>query len=37
MASHPPSASTPTWPSAGTACRAGLYRAISRTARTREA
>ena len=37
MASQPPSASTPTWPSAGTDCRAGLYRAISRTARTRDA
>ena len=36
-ASQPPRASTPTWPSAGTACSAGLYRAISRTVRTREA
>ena len=37
MASQPPSASTPTWPSAGTACSAGLYRAVSRTARSRDA
>jgi hypothetical protein len=33
---QPPSASTPTWPSAGIACSAGLYLAISRTVRTRE-
>ncbi len=35
-ASQPPSASTPTCPSAGTAWRAGLYLAIRRTVRTRE-
>ena len=37
MASQPPRASTPTCPSVGTACSAGLYRAISRASRTREA
>ncbi len=37
LASQPPRASTPTWPNAGTACSAGLKRAISRTARTRDA
>ena len=37
IASQPPSKTTPTWPSAGMACSAGLYRAVSRTARTREA
>jgi len=35
-ASQPPSASTPTWPSAGIAWSAGLYLAISFTVRTRE-
>ena len=34
MAIQPPSASTPTWPSAGIAPSAGLNLAISRTART---
>jgi hypothetical protein len=33
---QPPSASTPTWPSAGIAWRAGPYLAIRRTVRTRE-
>ncbi len=36
-ASQPPRASTATWPSAGTAWRAGLYRLVSRATRTREA
>ncbi len=36
-ASQPPSASTPTWPSAGTACSAGVNRLVSRTARMRPA
>ena len=36
-ASQPPSASTPTWPNAGIACSAGLYLAIRRTVRTRDA
>ena len=37
MASQPPSASTPTMPSDGTAVRAGLYLAVSRIIRSREA
>ena len=37
IVSQPPSASTATWPNSGTACSAGLYLAISRTARTRDA
>ena len=37
MASQPPSASTPTWPSAGMACSAGCTLPISRTARIRAA
>ena len=34
-ARYPPSASTPTWPSAVSACSAGLILAVSRTARMR--
>ena len=35
-ASQPPRASTPTWPKAGSACRAGTYTAWMRTSRMRE-
>src|ERR1700750_1701288 len=37
MASQPPSASTPTMPSDGIAVSAGLYRAVSRIIRSRDA
>ncbi len=37
MASHPPNASTPSMPISGTAVSAGLYRAVSRTVRSRDA